>query len=254
MHRTSILSKHVNKFITLKVQLIFSALLSFYSMATLAVQNTVLETNINRSSIQSTPWKLWQEDNFFNVSYRVDNSTNLIEIRAQAKFESTLAGFLYFIEDLPMTHNWLNNAESAKLISTISPSEHIFKTRFNAIWPFADREVIVHSRYWQNKDLSIDILVEDAGDTVAITEDVLRMQVISAFWQIKPIQPKQIDVTYQFMVDPKGNIPKWLLKPMTLKGIWNTLQNMKEQLPHSKHQQRTKENIQEMLNVSNAKI
>ena len=98
------MSKHVNKFITLKVQLIFSALLSFYSMATLAVQNTELETNINRSSIQSTPWKLWQEDNFFNVSYRVDNSTNLIEIRAQAKFESTLAGFLYFIEDLQITY------------------------------------------------------------------------------------------------------------------------------------------------------
>jgi hypothetical protein len=56
---------------------------------------------------------------------------------------------------------------------------------------------------------------------------------------------ERITITYQFMVDPKGNLPLWLTKPMTLNGIWTTLHNIQNQLPQSKWQRQVNENIQE---------
>lgn len=246
MDRTSILSKRVKKFITLKVLIIFSALLSLYSSFNLVAQNTAEVANQTYSKVKEVSWELWRTNDYFKVSYRIDDVTSLIEIKAQATFESTLAGFLYFIEDLKMTPRWLDNAASAEIISKISSNEHIFITRFKRLWPFSAREMIVHSRYWQNQDLSIEIAVKDVGYNIAKTKDFVRMQVLHDHWKIIPTQPEQIAITYQFKVDPKGSIPQWLAKPMTLNAIWTTLHNMKEQLPKSKYQQQAKANIQEI--------
>jgi len=246
MDRTSILSKQVKKIITLKVLMIFSVLLSLYSIQCLAAKNTAEVADKTYSKVKQVPWELWQSDDYFHVSYRIDDVTNLIEIKAQATLESTLAGFLYFIEDLKMTPRWLDNAASAEIISKISPTETIFITRFKSLWPFSAREMIVHSRYWQNQDLSIEIAVKDFGDKIQKTKNIVRMQVLSAHWKIIPTKPEKIAITYQFIVDPKGNIPQWLAKPMTLNAIWTTLNNMKEQLPKSSYQHRTKANIKEI--------
>jgi len=195
---------------------------------------------------QSTPWKIWRTNAYFTVSYRNNSVENLIEIKAQATLESSLAGFIYFIEDLTVTPRWLDNAESAEIINKIATNEYIFITRFKSLWPFSAREMVVHSRYWQNKDLSIDILLKDKGDSIAKTKNVVRMQILTGHWKIIPTKPDQIAITYQFKVDPKGNIPQWLAKPMTLNGIWTTLNNIRAQLPKSKYQHQANSNIQEM--------
>ena len=249
MDRTSILNKQVKKTLTFRIVMMLSACFSLLSIQSLAAQSTVGVINAGYSENQETPWKLWKKNDSFNVSYRINSEANLIEVKAQARFNSTLAGFLYFIEDLSLTPQWLDNAKSSELIEEVSTNEHIFNIQFNGIWPFSAREMVVHSRYWQNEDLSIDILVEDAKE-ISKNQNLVRMQVLSAHWKIKPIVPKQIDITYQFMIDPKGNIPQWLAKPIILRGIWSSLQNMKAQLPKSKYQQDTKANIKEVVKVS----
>ncbi len=71
------------------------------------------------------------------------------------------------------------------------------------------------------------------------------MQVLKAHWLVVPTKTSQIEISYQFIVDPKGNIPQWLIKPMTLNGIWTTLNNIREQLPNSPGQQKSRADIQE---------
>ncbi len=72
------------------------------------------------------------------------------------------------------------------------------------------------------------------------------VDVISAHWRITPISSKEIDVIYTYIVDPKGNVPMWLVNPMTLKSTWKTLLNIKEKLPQSKWQHSTLANIKEI--------
>lgn len=246
MDGTSILSKRVKKIITLKVLVVFSALLSLYSASSLATKNASKPIDNPPITAQEVPWKLWRADDYFKISYRINSLDKLTEIKALAKFESSLAGFIYFIEDLAMTPRWLDNAESAEIINQIATNECIFITRFESLWPFSAREMVVHSRYWQNEDLSIEITVKDAGDNIAKNKNVIRMQVLTAHWKIIPIKPNQIALTYQFKVDPKGNIPQWLVKQMTLNSVWTSLNNIRAQLPKSKYQHQTKANIQEI--------
>ena len=233
---------------TVKITLFLTALISFYSTYSLAAPNPDKMV----SELTEKAWETWRSDNDLSVSYRISEYNDLIEIKAKAKLTSSIAGFVYFLEDLPETPNWLDNAESAKIVKQVSTNESIFIIRFDGLWPISAREMVVHSRYWQNKDLSLEIKITDAGDSMSAnsiieTESAIRMHILSAHWKIVPTDLNQIDITYQFTVDPKGNIPQWLTKSMTLNGIWTTLNNMREQLPKSIWQQHVNENIQEVV-------
>lgn len=241
MDGASILNSQAKKIITSKMALILCVLLSFYSAFSLAAQN---QPEAERN-VKSKPWKIWRESQQLKVSYRPSEHKSLIEIKAEAKLTSTLSGFIYFIEDLAQMPNWLDNAKSAEILEQFTVSENIFITRFNGLWPVSAREMIVHSRYWQNDDLSLEIAVIDASDFIPKNRKAVRMQVHSAHWKIIPTAAKQIEISYQFIVDPKGNIPQWLTKPMTLNGIWTTLNNLQEQLPSSDWQQQQKSHIKE---------
>ena len=237
-----ILSKYAKNFKGIKPWAIFLLVLSLYSPFNLATESK----NVTPENSSIKPWKLWRNKGDIQIRYRASDHKNLIEIKAQAKLASSLAGFLYFIEDLKQMPNWLDNAKSARIIQQISPNENVFITQLRGIWPVSAREMIVHSRYWQNDDLSVEIAVTDASDTLPVNKKYVRMHVISGHWKIVPVQPGHIAITYQFIVDPKGNIPQWLSKNITRNGILTTFKNLKEQLPSSHWQQKSKSNIREL--------
>tara|TARA_R110000823_G_scaffold12803_2_gene42882 strand:+ start:5075 stop:5788 length:714 start_codon:yes stop_codon:yes gene_type:complete len=236
------LSKQTKKTSAVTTLWLLTTLLSLYSVSSLAVKST--PQSMDKSKHEA--WQVWRQDAELKVSYRASQYDDLIEIKAQAQLASSLAGFIYFIEDLNLLPHWLDNAESAKVINQIALNENIFITRFKGLWPVSAREMVVYSHYWQNNDLSVEIAVKDASDSITATKNTVRMQVIKAHWQIVPTKVNQIKINYQFIVDPKGNIPQWLTKPMTLNGIWTTLNNIREQLPHSQWQQKSRIDIQEL--------
>lgn len=241
MDQASIMAKLTKKTRPGKIRLIFCVLLNLFNFHCFALSDPekVLQMNIKQ------PWQEWRKDDVLKVSYRASKFDGLIEIKAQAELKSTLAGFINFIEDLNNMPNWLDNAESAAMIKLLSVNENIFVTRFKAFWPAAAREMVIHSHYWQNPDLSLEISVTDASDAISKKANVIRMQVFSADWKIVPTSANTISITYQFIVDPKGDLPQWLIKPITLRGIWHTLNNLSNQLPKSKWQNHNRSDIQE---------
>lgn len=220
---------------------LLTILFGLFSLPSLAAEKNSKNTDKSKNE----PWQVWRQDTELKVSYRTSQYNDLLEIKAQAQVASSLAGFMYFLEDLALLPVWLDNAESAKIINQITANENIFITRFKGLWPVSAREMVVHSHYWQNDNLSVEIAVKDASDSIIATKNTIRMQVLKAHWLVVPTKTSQIEISYQFIVDPKGNIPQWLIKPMTLNGIWTTLNNIREQLPNSPGQQKSRADIQE---------
>lgn len=220
---------------------LLTILFGLFSLSSLAAEKNSQNTDKSKNE----PWQVWRQDTELKVSYRTSQYNDLLEIKAQAQVASSLAGFMYFLEDIALLPVWLDNAESAKIINQITANENIFITRFKGLWPVSAREMVVHSHYWQNDNLSVEIAVKDASDSIIATKNTIRMQVLKAHWLVVPTKTSQIEISYQFIVDPKGNIPQWLIKPMTLNGIWTTLNNIREQLPNSPGQQKSRADIQE---------
>jgi len=220
-----------------------------------------------------TPWNIWKKNSSQSVSYRpiTVNSKELLEIKATARVNSSLSGFIHFIDDVTNTPNWLVNASESKIINRYSTTENSFYIKLTKIWPLKSRILILHSTYWQNKDLSIEIKLTDEDsafteDSILLTsinvDDYLKVKTHSAYWKITPVPIKiQIDnkdeytnspeifIEYTFIADGRGDTPKWLADHFSLKSIWKSMRNLKRQLPEEKWQQQSIKGITELSEI-----
>lgn len=190
-------------------------------------------------------WRLWRESQALTLHYRGFTNTPLIEIKVQARFTSSLAGFLLFLQDYPMIPNWLERAESSTLIRQETDTENLFITRFKGVWPVSKREMIIRSRYWQNPDLSVELKAQDASHELGKTNDIIRIKLIRSHWMLKPVSDGRLLVSHTMMADPKGTLPIWLVNQVSLRSMWASLRAMQQQLPLSPWQSMTIPWIQE---------
>ncbi len=190
-----------------------------------------------------TKWNEWKTSPTTTVKYKELESEKLITIHAKTVVKSSISGFIQFIQDTQHVNNWLDNAKSTHVIEQISIYKNVFVTQFYGLWLIKPRYMLVTSEYWQNKDLSIEIKVQEAKN-IRINDSILskelekqiKITVINAKWHITPNQDRTLTIEYTFTVDPKGTLPFWITKRFSLKGIWNTMETLNEQLPTSKWQ------------------
>jgi len=235
----------------------------------------------NTSEKSLIPWKTWKDSSQQTVSYRqviLDKSNSaddpiasrqLIEIKATAKVNSSISAFLLFIQDVDNTPNWLVNASESKIIKQYSATENSFYITLTKIWPLQARVLLLHSTYWQNPDLSIEInLVDDRlnlnQETNVITNlnlnEYLPVKIHSAHWKIipkliinndQPLKQTALFIEYIFIADGRGDTPKWLADHLALKSIWKSMRNIRRQLPDEKwQQQQTIMGITELMPIT----
>lgn len=210
-------------------------------------------------------WTIWNENTFQSVSYRQSEvHKSLIEIKATANVNSTLSGFITFIEDVNNTPNWLANARESKIITRYTPRKNSFFIKLSNIWPLKARALLLDSIYWQNPDLSLEIKLTDRKEGIAVGEsllqaqdwgDYLRVKIYSAHWKIIPLTPKpqiglnprpELLIEYIFTADGRGSVPDWIAEHFALKSIWKSMNNIRHQLPQKKWQQQTVKGITEI--------
>jgi len=211
-------------------------------------------------------WELWKNNNAQSVSYRPVTIADkqLIEIKATARVSSNLSGFLSFIQEVNNTTSWLVNAKESKIINSYSPRETSFYVKLNKIWPLKDRILILKSTYWQNEDLSVDIVLKDASAAtveymqafrIIDLKRLLRVKIHSAHWKLIPkirvstnnqIDQTELFIEYIIIADGRGGTPKWLADHIALKSIWKSMRNIRHQLPEDKWQQQSIEGITEL--------
>ena len=212
-------------------------------------------------------WKVWKKNSLQNVSYRPtklndEDKSQLIEIKATTKVHSTISAFLSFIQDVNNTPNWLVNTSESQILKQYSNKEVSFYIKLANLWPLTPRILMLHSQYWQNKNLSVEIMLTDLNakeDSKSITSRITKLEQYlpiithSAHWTITPIPLKYEDerdigllIEYQFIADGRGNTPKWLANHLALKSIWKSMRNIRRQLPGIKWQQQKISGITEL--------
>lgn len=93
--------------------------------------------------------------------------------------------------------------------------------------------MVVTSHYWQNPDKTLEIAVEDNNEKNYLLKNQIKVEVIKAHWLITPVKENSLIIEYNFIADPKGKLPFWLVKRVQLNSIWETMKALKKQLPES---------------------
>lgn len=166
-----------------------------------------------------------------SLSYRYNPE---LEIKASAFYQGKPESFLLLLKDTKSVRRWLKQSEDAKLLD--GSTEHHWKvyTRFQSVWPVSPRDMVTCADVLK-KENSLLIEITDCSDLVPEAKNYVRIRDVKAVWTLT-IKDQGFDMQYQGSANPGGELPKWLVKQLTLSSLRASFVAFKTELKRPAYQ------------------
>ncbi|MDF3127182.1 START domain-containing protein [Rheinheimera sp. 1928-s] len=169
-----------------------------------------------------------------SLSYRYNPE---LEVKASAFYPGKPESFLLLLKDTKSVRRWLKQSEDAKLLEGSTESHWKVYTRFQSVWPVSPRDMVTCADVIR-KMKSLLVQISDCSDLVPETKDYVRIRDVKAVWTLTP-KDQGFDMQYQGSAHPGGELPKWLVKQLTLSSLRASFVAFKTELKRPAYQAKT---------------
>ena len=176
---------------------------------------------------QEDEWELKKDKEGIAIYTRSVENTNINEFRANTKISSSAETIFNIILDVENYTKWIEDVNySEKLYQEENRIGMYYQ--LGLPWPIQDRDIALISVFETLPDSSILFQLTNNSSIKEEDEDFIRIKEIRGHWLIKPIDKQNCDVTYQFLADPEGSLPGWVVNLFVVDGPFKTLQNLEK--------------------------
>ncbi|MFQ3197528.1 MAG: hypothetical protein ACI8R9_002156 [Paraglaciecola sp.] len=151
---------------------------------------------------------------------------NLLQIKALTTVTANHEAFIRLLGDIEHCTKWIANCKKIEIIATPDQATRLVHTFLSAPWPIRDRDVVTRSVTTKNQD-TLEILIEDAGQTYPLAPGHVRMTDVHGQWRLVEIPDGTMTVSYVGSASPAGEIPDWLAKGALIDSIFETFNQLK---------------------------
>lgn len=184
-------------------------------------------------------------------TYKVSNIA-VSGFKATLTIKSSLSGLVGLITDTEHASRWLYRTKSVEVLEQ-DESRHHFTIRAisNFPWPFKDREVLMDVHISQDAKTGIVRIDNNESPKAAkypVKDGCLRMPVVQGYWQFKPLDHGQVELTMMGYAHPGGNIPTGIVNLLIQEHPYNTLQGLRKVIGDPRYQKMQYPGITEFAN------
>ena len=179
---------------------------------------------------QHDEWKLQVDKHDIQVFTRKVEGHPIKEFKGVTTIRVHPSEILEVLTDLSTYEDWIYKCRHAELLSNDAPDEYTFRVEINVPFPAADRDVVqrMYIRNQPDGSVKVDIVAEPE---LAPKEDgLVRMPLSDGGWVLTPDANGGTHVSMQFLSDPGGSVPDWMVNVMLNDNPYNTLRNLREML------------------------
>ena len=170
------------------------------------------ETLVSAGELDGEGWSLIAGTDGIEVSVRAIDGGLHPAYRARGVLSAPIGQILEVLHDSATAAEWIPDLASEEVVVQPSAFERITRSVYAVPFPFADRELVLHSR------LSLD---RDQGDLVAEAVSVdhplapavsgrVRAHMVRSRTRLRPLGPDRTAIDFFMWVDPRGRIPEFL--------------------------------------------
>ena len=177
---------------------------------------------------QGEDWKLEKEKDGISVYTRQPEGTNIKEFKATVEIQSEIQFLVDMVLDVEEYNQWMDNIKSAEVFQRINDDNFFVYSEINVPWPMTNRDLITKNKV--NRDANsgaVHITLKGMEGILPEKEGIIRMPEADGFWIFTPQKNGYISVVYQFLGDPGGSIPDWMINMFLVDGPYKSLTNMK---------------------------
>lgn len=185
-------------------------------------------------------WDLVKNKKGVKVYTRKVEGIAFKEFKGILNVKASLASLVALVTDVEVSPQWLANCSKSELLKQISPQETYVYSLSKAPWPVKNRDAIVHNAISQDKDTRV-VTIKQTGkpDYIEKKKGITRVKRIQGFWQFTPQKDGHVEIIYQVLSDPGGQIPVWLVNSSLASQPYQTLLKMQKVVKREKYQNAT---------------
>jgi START domain len=176
-------------------------------------------------------WKLRLDEQGIRVFTSELDTIQYRKVRIQMQVNGTIENFKKVFFDVNRHKSWVYKCDVSYLLRRISENELYYYSQLDVPWPASNRDMIVRI-LWKEDRKTGNVQIEGNGypQFIPPKKDFVRIPLQIAEWNIRPVSAGKIQVEYQILVDPGGNVPAWILNLFIAKAPYETFRNLRKQV------------------------
>lgn len=180
-------------------------------------------------SVDENEWKIGLDKDNIIVYTRKSETSRFNEFLAEAKMVGTIEDFKRVITDIAHYPDWIPDCKSAEIIENPNPKDITYHVKLKVPFPFANRDIVQQIVLYETDD-KLEVIITNHPKKVKEEKSYVRMPVAEGKWIIEKISENQLSIRFQYLADPGGDIPAWLVNSFVVKNPHQSLTNLREQL------------------------
>ena len=163
--------------------------------------------------VDLTGWKkVYSKDGLDFYSKRVENS-KLLAFKAVGILDVNMGDMMAALRTVTTQKKWDKNTVRKETVEDISDIEAITYSESRIPWPFNNRDMVLHNKLFLDKEEKIFYVHTHSVEHKRYPKKrgLVRAQINLSRFRTKPISKDKTFVEFEVHVDPKGNIPAWIV-------------------------------------------
>lgn len=207
----------------------------------------VLFSSQNASAQTKDGWELKRDKGGIKVYVRDSPDSKIKELKFTTKVEASLSTIAAVLTHVEGFDDWVYASVDSKTIKKASDTEVYYYTEIDFPWPFENRDLVLHSKFWQDaKTLAIHSQTTSAHWMEDNKKGLVRITKADLKWSFTPLGNGIVKVDYYLNSDPGGNIPAWMVNLAADQGPLQTMVKFKEMLEKEKYKNQKLAFVHEM--------
>ena len=192
---------------------------------------------IGHSQKPSNDWQLFKNEKGISVFTKKSPNSAICELKTVLTLKTSLSSIVALIYDWESYPSWIYKCGESKTLKVLNEHEVIHYQSVKIPWPANDEDFIIHVKISQDeKTKTVKIHSLNDPDYIPKVENRNRIRELTATWTIIPMGDGIIELSYEFLVNPGGPFPSWLINLAATYGPVETMENLKNWIQKDKYQ------------------
>jgi len=175
-------------------------------------------------------WKLAKVKDGITVYTRVPEGYKLKEYKAETIVDAPPERVLHVLTNADRYSDWMSGLKETRLLKSEGDSVFYVYARISVPWPFDDRDEV--SRSCIRKDTipgGYFMPIRLMSGLAPKVKGVVRMTNGKGYWLMEPLPGGKTRVVHQFIGDPGGSMPAWIVNIFIVDSPYKSLMGLKKE-------------------------
>ncbi len=176
---------------------------------------------------QDIPWKKSLDKDDIVIYTRKVEGSPFHEFLAETEMEGTKENFRALITDFDHYTDWSPDCKSVEVVEQDAPESYTYHMMLKVPFPFSKRDIIQELIFKETESELLIKIINHPNKTEQL-DGIVRMKRGEGEWLIKQISQDRIFIKFQYLADPGGDIPAWLVNSFIVKNPYKSLKNIRK--------------------------